>query len=634
MHSGFPFNLNRLPRSATFRVGLLAGLTLVVPPLLFGPWLPFLDLIAFVGLDNIPAAQSYGPLHYGVFQFSYIVHYALSRAMLALGIATPAQIVLFYLLQGGVFFLVIWRLLVRLVPEAWLCSVAIALGTLAFWDGFFLWGGPLPFSLAAASLTAATFFTLREAEAPAGCNPLLVPLLSLVALMCHPFALLFALVLAALRGVFVPARRLPSAGLVLGLLLLGWIIRNDSSDTAPVSAFTNLFTWPGAQVPDRLVELFTVSNNFAHRLFGFCPPGLQIYFALLGAIHLLGFVASPVVVVLAQKAPALRLLAALNTVVAALYFCSVQNEFVIPGWPWRILTFHSPLLFVAGVACPLFLLRRWQPALLLRVATPRPALWAVPVGIAGLMFIIQVPLLRLGENVGRSYERTRTSMLQSGVANAFGVVADIDNIEPFYLRCVPFLLCSDPQLLARNVHLFTEWHIQNRHPTRLTEAWFDLGRRGFQASFFKARPGIDVRVVPQPMNQVVMSAGNNQGAGGGKPDFGFMEFTKANTLIQLGCVRDAIPHYEAALRVIPGLAEAHNNLGVALLSSGRQSEAIERFAAATQLKPDFADAQANLGIMLVQVGRPAEARPHLQIALRLKPDHAAARANLERANAP
>jgi tetratricopeptide (TPR) repeat protein len=626
--------LRRLLNSPTFYIGLAAWVALALPPLLFGPWLPLLDLVAFVGLDALPAQHSFGPLHYGVFQFTYIVHYALSRVMLALGLSAPAHIVLFYFLQGGVFFFVIWRLLPRLVPERWLAGVATAAGALAFWDGFFLWGGPLPFSLGGTALAAAMFAALREAAAPEKCDRLLVPLLLVIAVMCHPFALLFALLLVGVRTLLVPARRWQSVALGAGLLLLGWIIRQDSPESGAAAGLTSLFTWNLTQVPRRLLELFLVSSDFAVQLFGHCPAGLKVYFWFLGAVHLLGFLTAPVVAVVARDNRPLRLLATLHCAVAAVYLCSVQNDAVIPGWPWRILTLHNALLYLAGVACPLYLIRRGRPALLAWTTNLPRAAWAAPILAATAVFLIQIPLLRLGDAVGRGYERTRASILQSGIANAFVVVTDIDAIQPFYLRCVPFLLFSDPQLVARNLILYTEWHIQNRHPTRLTESWIDLGRTAYQAAFFTGPKGIDVRVVPQPAGQIPLAVGNNQWERGGKPDLALLQFHQANYLISAGCLRDAILRYEAALRLAPGFAEAHNNLGVALLSSGRLPEAQQRFTAALQAKPDYADARANLGAVLLRNGQVAEAREQFQLALRLNPQQAVALAGLKQASSP
>ena len=50
----------------------------------------------------------------------------------------------------------------------------------------------------------------------------------------------------------------------------------------------------------------------------------------------------------------------------------------------------------------------------------------------------------------------------------------------------------------------------------------------------------------------------------------------------------------APIEPAPGAAETHNNLGIALAQLGRIGEAIPEFQAALRIRPDFADAKANL----------------------------------------
>ena len=64
-------------------------------------------------------------------------------------------------------------------------------------------------------------------------------------------------------------------------------------------------------------------------------------------------------------------------------------------------------------------------------------------------------------------------------------------------------------------------------------------------------------------------------------------------------MREAIPHYEQALRFKPGSAEAHYNLGLALEQEGRVKEAIEHYEQALRIKPDFAPAQNRLARLRV-----------------------------------
>lgn len=92
--------------------------------------------------------------------------------------------------------------------------------------------------------------------------------------------------------------------------------------------------------------------------------------------------------------------------------------------------------------------------------------------------------------------------------------------------------------------------------------------------------------------------------------------------------KDAIAHYEAALRLRPDYPQAHNNLGFELTRVGRAPEAIAHIEEAIRLRPDFTDANLNLGIALRQVGRTAEAIEHLREFLRARPDNVEARSNL------
>ena len=86
-------------------------------------------------------------------------------------------------------------------------------------------------------------------------------------------------------------------------------------------------------------------------------------------------------------------------------------------------------------------------------------------------------------------------------------------------------------------------------------------------------------------------------------------------------------HFEEALRLQPGYAEAHSNLGNTLLREGRLSEAVSQYEDALRLKPGFADAHNGLGRALFLMGRIPEAREHFEAALRINPNHVLARRN-------
>jgi tetratricopeptide (TPR) repeat protein len=100
---------------------------------------------------------------------------------------------------------------------------------------------------------------------------------------------------------------------------------------------------------------------------------------------------------------------------------------------------------------------------------------------------------------------------------------------------------------------------------------------------------------------------------------------------------DAIAEYRAALRLDPNYQAAHLNLGLAWMAMpGRREDAlaecekaIEEYRAALRIDPNFWEGHLNLGIAYAQLpGRQSEAIAEYREALRLKPDSALAHFHL------
>ena len=77
---------------------------------------------------------------------------------------------------------------------------------------------------------------------------------------------------------------------------------------------------------------------------------------------------------------------------------------------------------------------------------------------------------------------------------------------------------------------------------------------------------------------------------------------------------------QAAVKVDPNSAEAHNFLGSALSSTGRTQEAMEQFRIALSLRPDYPNARFNLGNALVKSGKLEEAIGEYKKILETNPD--------------
>jgi len=89
-------------------------------------------------------------------------------------------------------------------------------------------------------------------------------------------------------------------------------------------------------------------------------------------------------------------------------------------------------------------------------------------------------------------------------------------------------------------------------------------------------------------------------------------------------VGDAISEFQDALRLRPDFADAHNNLGLALVRQGKVTEGIYQFMEALRLSPNHPQARENLadahyqaGLKLAAAGDEVAAVRHLREAARL-----------------
>jgi tetratricopeptide (TPR) repeat protein len=105
-------------------------------------------------------------------------------------------------------------------------------------------------------------------------------------------------------------------------------------------------------------------------------------------------------------------------------------------------------------------------------------------------------------------------------------------------------------------------------------------------------------------------------------------YNLGNILLRLDHAEQARRAYEDAVRLDPGLAEAHSNLGL-IAANDRDFEAAEsHFRRAIALDPGLVVARYNLAQVLALLGRPEEARAELRTVLERDPGHAGARSLL------
>ena len=92
--------------------------------------------------------------------------------------------------------------------------------------------------------------------------------------------------------------------------------------------------------------------------------------------------------------------------------------------------------------------------------------------------------------------------------------------------------------------------------------------------------------------------------------------------------------FEAALKLNPDSAGAHNNLATVLFMQRRFDEAAQHYREALRVTPDNPQIYVNLGDTLVRLGRTAEAVKCYQAALQLKPGDLKIEAKMQAPGAP
>ena len=92
--------------------------------------------------------------------------------------------------------------------------------------------------------------------------------------------------------------------------------------------------------------------------------------------------------------------------------------------------------------------------------------------------------------------------------------------------------------------------------------------------------------------------------------------------VKLRQLDDGLKEFEEALRLQPLMAEAHFNAGLVYWYRGDDQRSIERFRRAVEIRHDYVEARRRLGQALTRAGRTEEAASELSRAVQLQPDDA------------
>lgn len=99
----------------------------------------------------------------------------------------------------------------------------------------------------------------------------------------------------------------------------------------------------------------------------------------------------------------------------------------------------------------------------------------------------------------------------------------------------------------------------------------------------------------------------------------FCERNLSYALSEAGRGREAIPHYQALLKLAPEDAKARYNLGLELISAGQPADAEQQFSEALKQQPQSDKLHNSLGIALSQQGKLDRAGAEFEKAIALNP---------------
>lgn len=471
-------------------VAIAAGLVvLVVPPFLV-PYPPFHDLVQVIGLQSYPPRMSFGPTHYYVFQLTYILHHLISRLCMDIGIGTQGQSRLYYLIHALGYFAVTVGLLNRFVRNQRFRAVAILLGALAFTDGMFVIGGPLPFSLVGVWLMLSVLLISEARET--GLPPSRASLvgLALLAMLSHPFAAPFLLLLYAVNFALSPRQRVTSAVVFVLVALYAVLVSQDSPESVSRAQLWQLFDPNLPHVWHNTVEALGWDSNYIRLLLGDPVPLVSAYVNAIAAIKLLGGLLGIACFRRLWRNPSLRFLLVMNLAFLGMFVTGVDviAGWIVAQWPWRIWSIANPLLYSFGViaAAELAGSVQWP-----KLPMPRWN-WAYPV-LAALTVVLlaaQNQLLSKGRMVQSTLQDLKATVIQSGAHDAVVTWSGERNIYPYFLRCVPTLLFSDPDMIARNLTIVMDLKAFARHNTRVPEVDFASPRPRLTMEFLPSNGNI------------------------------------------------------------------------------------------------------------------------------------------------
>jgi tetratricopeptide (TPR) repeat protein len=253
---------------------------------------------------------------------------------------------------------------------------------------------------------------------------------------------------------------------------------------------------------------------------------------------------------------------------------------------------------------------------------------------------------------GRSEERTRVALWLIGQERYDEAEARVSSIEKEHPDPGMLQFRIGRGMLARNQPDAAVRHLERARALGTNQSEIDLTygqallllkrprdaipylRRAFEAKLLPHISGFDLARAHAASGDRASALRVLQTLRPERPDDGEAWRRLGQLALDLDAPRLSEAFLRQALRVEPGSADGHEQLGLAMARAGRFEEAVGAFQEAARIAPRDASVRLNLAVGLAEIGRVDDARREAQEALRIDPSYDKARQFLKQLLTP
>jgi hypothetical protein len=341
---------------------------------------------------------------------------------------------------------------------------------LSFWSGLFIWGGPTAYSIGVFLNLYGTLIIYKEAVSN-NHKTLLLGLVQVLAVLSHPFIVLYCFITLFCRFLYVINERKSTIIIFIILLLYSLLISKDNPESYSFASLLQETTL----IPDifsRLYEIINIEISFAYILFGDIDNYYfyRFYTLFKNLIILLGFFNSIFIIFYFNKLKIELKLLTIQTIIYFFSFLFCPTIDYAAFLPQRNFLAISTLSFVSGIVLTRFLILNNSFTKFYNYEFIFKKIKIKFDYILIFLFFITSLLMQKEIFYGKSkiIDKQFSSIKSYLIENSRdSVISYFRKTErPFYYMHVFLYLFSDKDIINSNIYIITFWHEQLRHNVR------------------------------------------------------------------------------------------------------------------------------------------------------------------------